>query len=363
MHPMARISSLPEELLLKIFKCINSNQQLAHCRLVCAQWSRSADKAMFSNTLVLKSPEKALALYVQLYNNPPKGKLVQHVYIDASFDVFSILKSMLIEAFLPNIKAFSGETTNPGFYSMLLDVVRKSPTALKNLTTLPKYNLDVDQTYHDVLLAIKDTLSEIDINNERKYMSSFMTDLASHFSSFINLKTLKLCAVFLQLSDLDLLLEGCIHLTALDLDIVMEGISSMVEADLDAWVASGDITQMRNVQQLTIRHECRAYVIEYLVYKCPNVNHIKVDSDYQVRTTAISSEIHISWNNVDMTRNRMDRIFQAIKGIPLKEVKYWVAGNADLLETTDYISQKGYQLLVFNKEQHPPFIRIEVEGL
>ncbi|EPB86113.1 hypothetical protein HMPREF1544_07101 [Mucor circinelloides 1006PhL] len=154
---MAKISSLPEELLPKIFGYITSNIQLAQCRLVCAKWNKPANSAMFSNTIVFGTNEKVLALHGRLFSDPAKGKLVQHIYFKENFDAFWVAKAILNTAFLPNVNSFQGSVSKPEeFYEMLLSIARESPNALKKLKCVTRIQEDFSRNAYQQSRGIRE---------------------------------------------------------------------------------------------------------------------------------------------------------------------------------------------------------------
>ncbi|KAF1805453.1 hypothetical protein FB192DRAFT_1362940 [Mucor lusitanicus] len=186
---MTTISSLPEEVLEEIFRFIESNVQPAQCRLVCSKWRHPADSAMFSNTIVLKTKEKAMTLYAQLFSNPSKGESIRHLYIDKSFDSFWMLKTIFGIDAMPNLESFEGEFSSEAFYDTFLDVIKDAPTKFNKLKALPLYQGTVTQEYCDALCACSSTLAEIRIDNEEMYLNDTMKAFAFKLESFGNLET------------------------------------------------------------------------------------------------------------------------------------------------------------------------------
>ncbi|CAO3621381.1 unnamed protein product [Mucor fragilis] len=348
---MANISSLPEELLRRVFGYINSSIQLAQCRLVCKKWNPHADTSMFSNTIVLRCREKALLLHALLFAVPAKGKLIRNIYFDEKFDTLWVIKAIFNAISIPNLESLMGTALTPEFCDLLLEITARSPGTFKKLKSLPKYQQDVDQKYLDVLLAFKETLEEIDIDNESKHLNDALMKLVPHPNSFSNLNSLKFAAKFHQLSDVESILNGCMNLKTLELGNLWEG-RPMDKTALDAWMVQ-NVTQVESLEQLVIKHQCRCDVIEYLVYKYPNIQSLNISLNHPGYMYA---------TNMPQFKTNMDRIFRAIEDIPYKKFSFWLPSNANFLQIVDYFTNKDFSFII-NKKDSKNFLLVEVGGL
>lgn len=306
---------------------------------------------MFGNTIVLKSREKALVLYVLLFNDPAKGKLIKSIYVDKNFDAVWVTRAIFNTASITNLESLMGALT-PDFCDLLLEINARSPRTFKKLKFLPRYQQDVDQKYTDVLLAFRETLSEIDIYNENKYMSDALIRLVPRLNTFSNLNSLKFDARFRQLSDLESVLNGCIHLKTLELGNLWDNQAMDDKADLDAWMAQ-NVTQVESLKQLTIRHQCRCDVLEYLGYKYRNIQNLNILLNYPGYMYA---------EDMPQFTTNMDRIFRAIKDITQKKLKFYLPYNENFPEIVDYFTKKDFSFNIKRKNTAGAFL-VEIGGL
>ncbi|KAL9551679.1 hypothetical protein MBANPS3_004154 [Mucor bainieri] len=308
---MANILSLPQELLLKIFKYIDSNLQLAQCRLVCSRWSEPANTTMFSNTIVLSTKEMTLALYGQLFSDPAKGRLMHNIYFKKEFSAFWIFKAMFNAAPLPNIETLDGSHVQPDFYNTLHGIIQENPAALNKLRVLPRYNEIINQTYCDVLLGVRNTLSALHINNRDEYINGTMRTFAPQLNAFGNLTALHYEGKFGRLSDVDAILKECIHLKTLTLNTVLDG-PTQDKTIVGEWLTQ-EVTQVASLVELSLERQYCCDLVEYLSYKYPNLTNITLYSGYAT---------FVSADELTLFTGYMDRILQAIEGIPHKKLSF-----------------------------------------
>ncbi|GAN01809.1 hypothetical protein MAM1_0012c01244 [Mucor ambiguus] len=348
---MVEIALLPEELLSRIFGYIDSNVQLAQCRLVCSKWSYPANTAMFSNTIVFTTKEKLMALHAQLFNDPSRGKLIRHIYFRKDFDTFWMVKTVFNAAPLLNLETFEGEPSTTEFYNTMLDIIKDSPTTFNKLESLPEYKDTVTQAYCDVLRACRHTLSVIKFNNINYSLDGTMMEFALELCTFDRLENLTHWGFFQQISDIELLLRGCIHVKKVNLGARIDG-DPIEKQQLEMWMHA-NVKQVESLTQLDIRCQCRCDVMEYLAYKYPNIQCINIYLYYYDCIFA---------NNMEKFKRNMDRILQAIKGIPNKEMTFWLPKNVNFFETAEFFTQKGYQFTV-KRTKSSSCLLVEIEGL
>lgn len=131
----------------------------------------------------------------------------------------------------------------------------------------------------------------------------------------------------------------------------MDG-EAMEKHDLAAWMQT-EVKQVNSVEELSLEHQFRCDVVEYLVYKYPNLKEIQL---FTHRTNTLYAQ------DMAKFKNNMDRIFQSIEGIPNKKMTFWLHINSNFYQIVDYFIKKGCHLSI-NKNQEPSYILIEVEGL
>ncbi|KAL9539024.1 hypothetical protein MBANPS3_010520 [Mucor bainieri] len=314
-------------------------------QLVCKQWATLADTAMFSNTIVLKNLDQALSLHTQLYNKPRMRSLVQYLYFKRGFDAFWVIEAMFNETLVPHIISIKGESIPWKFYDILLNVAQRSPALFKNMAALPKYDSRwyMYKVYHQLLLAFKETLSEIDLSaiDASRYfdlMRSYIPD----FKLFTSLRTLKFNRFFDQLSDIELLLQDFVHLETLELGNEVGG-STMDKPAMDVWMEQR-VTKVETLQKLVLSGHNRCDIVEHLTFKYPNVKDLVIHFDYRNPT---------GFDNTTMTTNflSMDRILVAIKHISNKAISFSVSDSHRFSQMIEYLIQKGYTTLIIDDQQ------------
>ncbi|EPB84331.1 hypothetical protein HMPREF1544_08926 [Mucor circinelloides 1006PhL] len=348
---MVNILSLPKELFSRIFEHIDSNVQLAQCRLVCSEWNSPANTAMFSNTIVFKTKSKALALYAQLFIDPSKGKLIRHIYFDKDFDCFWMVKAIFDVAHSLNLESLKGESLTTECCTTLLDIIKASPTAFNKVKVMPRYKDAINKAFSDVLRACRYTLSEIDIDNKKIYLNNTIKEFAPTFNTFDNLKTLNYSGSFKQISEIELLLKGCIHLEKMTLGNLIDG-EAMEKQNLKVWMET-EVNQVESLKGLTINHQCRCDVMEYLTYKYPNLKNINILVNHFDLMYA---------DNMAEFKGNMDRILQSIESIPSKVMTFWLPLNQNLYQIIDYFIKKGYHFNIKNT-QECNYLYVKIEGL
>jgi len=174
--------------------------------LVCTKWNQPAKTALFSNTIVYGTKEKALDLHGQLLIDPSKGKLIELVYFKEDFYTFWVVEDVFNTNFLPNASSFEGSVSRPlEFHEILLKIDCDSSNVLKKLEVLPMYYGHPNQRYFDVLLAFRETSSEITISHYYSFLNRTTKEFADDLNTFTNLKSIELYTAFRELLELELL--------------------------------------------------------------------------------------------------------------------------------------------------------------
>ncbi|KAL7313064.1 hypothetical protein PS15m_006853 [Mucor circinelloides] len=250
-----------------------------------------------------------------------------------------------------NLESLEGESLTTECCNTLLDIIKASPTAFNNVKALPRYEDAINQAFCDVLRACRYTLSEIDIDNKNNFLNNIIKEFAPTFNTFDNLKTLKYWGSFKQISEIELLLKGCIHLEKMTLGNLIDG-EAMEKQNLKVWMET-EVNQVESLKELTINCQCRCDVMEYLTYKYPNLKNINIYTNYSQ---------HIYADNMVKFKGNMDRILQSIESIPSKVMTFWLPLNQNLYQIIDYFIKKGYHFNV-EKTVGPNSLFVKIEGL
>ncbi|KAL9550519.1 hypothetical protein MBANPS3_004682, partial [Mucor bainieri] len=156
---MTNIISLSAELLSAIFDTIDSNHQLAECKLVCKHWKAPAARSMLGNRLAIASDKAASRLFRHLFQDPSRIDFVKHLHFELDNDDLPInIYRLLLLAVHPSIVCLTGSVKSRKFFDVLLGVIHSSREEFVKLKTVPLYTgpgVDFNMT---VALKLKKSL-------------------------------------------------------------------------------------------------------------------------------------------------------------------------------------------------------------
>ncbi|KAL9554475.1 hypothetical protein MBANPS3_002805 [Mucor bainieri] len=346
---MSTMERLPEEALRMMLNAIDNVNELAQLRLVCKRWNPLAERIMFSKQITLKSNPQALALYGHLSKNSSYGKLVRHIHFDPSERKSSWLMTALLKMiFTPDILKLTGKTRHDYIYSLIANIASESDTPFENLLSLPHQQSAFTYAYSNALISFRHSLTSVTINLTRRTPDDTLWDFVDRLGEFKNLELFDFSATIARFSDLERVLKGCTHLRSLTLRPALD--QTLDSNEMSAWMQE-NVKQVYTLTSLRVIDECYGDLLEYLTFKYPNINKIDIDAKDRRFKYASSSSFE----------NNMNRVLQAIKGIPERRVEVMIAHNKIFMDVLKYFRSMKCSLII--KEVCGKELLLEIDGI
>lgn len=311
---MPTISTLPRELLFAILNNVPNVKQLAQCRLVCKHWDESATKAIFAKKITIKSEEQAFKLYRHLYRDMSKVSLLKHLHFELDGDdLHFIVKELLQLTFTPSIQRFTGFARADRFFTTLFNIIDRSPSSFDQLKDMTKYT-GVDMSISDQRLLKFGSIVRILSLGVFKEIASVNSTVIwiDHLHVFRNLTEFTLKGAPNGLNNIEQIIEGCHYLSTLNLENMDYGgqiMAKMTTEEVISW-ASNNVNKEESLRTLSIKTLCRPELIEYLLFKYPNVANITIDGRFWS-----------SSNDLVVDHANLSRVLDAVKRIRQKQLK------------------------------------------
>ncbi|KAL9551195.1 hypothetical protein MBANPS3_004371 [Mucor bainieri] len=316
----AGFDSFTTEIYLNILHYTKSCSQLAQWRLVCKTLDPYAEKIMFSQRLCFTSITQMKKFYQHLIQKPSLAQCIPALHLGSLFkqDADTLfLKSFLQLTITPKMTSITGKF-NPAAMATLSSTVQKGNAGIGAITRLPtEYNysegyIETFRSYSRqyVFMLIKLGYCTKSLDVEINPESGLLFLLAKSLPKFPKLAHFKVtfnkCYEYAE--DLERLLGQCQHLKTLEFKQ----------------------SRYANVGGFIAKEEWREWlvespdVMEYLVYKYPNMEHLELDvcsrdvDDYPLAQRCLDAiqhvnEIHIeSWPLQDALTTAY--LVQAMKG-------------------------------------------------
>ncbi|KAL9536961.1 hypothetical protein MBANPS3_012210 [Mucor bainieri] len=292
---MSTINALSNELLLTIYNHIDSVAHLAQCRLI-----------------TVKSEEQALKLYRHLFHDPRRTPLIKHLHFELDSTALSfVIEDLLRMVFTSNIEQLTGSVKADKFFNTLFDIGDQDPSQFNHLKSIPKYTGNDHVISNNRLLKFKSAVHSFKLtvdDTHRVGNRSWSTE----FDQFPNLATFTLKGVPSLLQGIEKQIQLCHKLKTLNLvDINYSG-QSMTRINKDqliAW-ATRSVRKENSLRTVNVEALCRAELVEYLLYKYPNVTNITIKGELWFPTN----------NSLILDHDNLNRILDAVKNIQEKEI-------------------------------------------
>ncbi|KAL9549995.1 hypothetical protein MBANPS3_004934 [Mucor bainieri] len=269
--------SLPIEIWLHTFNILESDKTtLATCRRVCKAWKPLVERVLYK--------EITLCLLVQ------KLTFIGLAEIDSR--VTNILKRT------PNLKIIAGTCKDGSFKKLLSPELAN--LKLQEILRCEKYDIPL---YSKVLLCYKDTLKSVDIGLTEDMDPSHLALLLNTISQCKKITKLTIRDIkhFQSIKQLETILKLCKHTKELRLKIDQSpSYSHMDQSGLKEWLVS-NAEKLNTVKKLEIQYndeglstatleqsrEFEPDWVEYLNFKCPELENLRIVSDYDNRPQII----------------------------------------------------------------------------
>ncbi|CEP11669.1 hypothetical protein [Parasitella parasitica] len=341
---MAKITALPEEILLMVLGCVDELSQLAKCRIVCKAWCNPTEKLMLGREIMLENEIAIFRLYDVLVRNPAKAYLIKHLRFSIIEPQLSIvLIELLYLAITPNIETLSGlvEPYEP-FALTIMDAVRKSSMKLDKLTSMT-YPLVIRPIYYSTLCFFKETLQIVMFTQPELPIDQDFWNFVNVLDSFRNLTSLNLKGRFETVEDINTVLDKCLYLQELTLEAFDQPIVTTRE-DITAWSES-TVKKQHHLKMLNIKKDLTPDLAEYLLYKYTKIQHIRIDIEFQE----------------DFFDNFFDRIVAAIHQVPKRDLYLGISRDLDFRNLVYLLLTKN--LSICNVDLETADFRIKIGGV
>ncbi|GAN01953.1 hypothetical protein MAM1_0014d01390 [Mucor ambiguus] len=332
---MAHITALPAELLSAIFDNIDSNHQLAQCRLVCQHWNDPAARSMFGNTITITSDKAASRLFRHLFLHSPKIPLIRHLNFELEDDELPMnTYRLLLLAIHPNIVNMTGSVKSEAFFKVLFDIIDSSPQEFAKLETVPSYtgpNVDFNIT---VALKFKKSLVFPTVALDGK-TTSVVKDFLRNLDQFPKLDTIIFRGHLDGLEWMEDLLRSNSNLDGF-------GIGNFVIKNFLAdrrgmhgiipWFHSG-VQQEEALEYILINSPMfRPEAIMYFCYKYPNLKYIELKGRIWVPEgrNATDDDIFIT----------LALILDAVKKVEIRVIHLVLPKNISMLAAMKFLPKR-----------------------
>ncbi|KAL9553245.1 hypothetical protein MBANPS3_003381 [Mucor bainieri] len=276
---MNHFQKLPHELQLNIFNRIEDKAQLAACRLVCKQWDPIAERAIFSQKLVIKSDKSFITkLYDHLANKPTVALLIKNVKISdghkGNSAMYEKILKLVMTPSLEQIQGYLSEDTQ----NLICQIILSSHNKFNRIKMIP---VDKESDLgRQCIYALRNSLEHVNLSIDGR-QSNMVLD---HLNEFTKLDYLDLDYSNIQdIMELDLTLRRLKNATKLKLFIHFAGenYTSKSSNQMAAWLAQNvekdegmkSIAGVSNVKQ-----EYWSDLVDYLTFKYPNLHFLKLDA-------------------------------------------------------------------------------------
>ncbi|KAL7313087.1 killer toxin resistant protein [Mucor circinelloides] len=329
---MTNIVSLPAELLSVIFDNVESNLQLAECRLVCRKWNDPAARSMLGNKITINSEKAASRLFRHLFLDPSKIPLIRHLDFRLDEDNLPMnIYKLLLLTFTPSIVNLTGSVKSKRFFTALFDIVDTSPQTFANLATLPLYSGSDADFNTTVALKFKDSLLYPTLRlsgQTTQTTKDFLKDL----DQFQNLGMVILRGHVNGLEWMEDLLKSNSDLEGFGvINFEFKGFGPTLTriGGMDSWFASS-VQQENSLQYLMISSVCRPEVLEYFSYKYPELKYLELKGRVWLPERGLPTESDVF--------TTVDRILNVAKKIECKVISLVLPRNASLMAAIKYVS-------------------------
>ncbi|GAN03731.1 hypothetical protein MAM1_0047d03186 [Mucor ambiguus] len=282
---MSRWTSLPFEILTRIFQFIQSTKQLGKCRLVHKTWDSPAESAMLGQEITLHDHIAFQKLIDHLEKKPAKGKLVRNLNLD--FDYVHKDRDSLKHAFelffTPNLQVLKGEMfsqiSDMGC-EIIQEIAKRSKQDFHKLRYLGNTR-SATGVYWKTVSLFKQSLQRLDLQftdcqdmgEDNRHL---VHDIASEIGAFEQLHHLDL-QMFYENSiiDMERILDSCNSLHHLRV-----AVSENHSEPLDDYFQVNQIRSIGNAMSLVLYTDPgeTPILLEYCTTKYPHIERLIYES-------------------------------------------------------------------------------------
>lgn len=315
---MTTIQSLPQELLLAIFSCLDTLEEAGNCRLVCKAWESPAAIAMLGKPIQIYNHARTDKLIQYLTMHPDRGRHVRHLIV-IKYQKNNIEKLLKL-TFTPNMEELGG-VGDEFLYNLLIKIAIQFPKKFDKLTKIPA-SYDLNEGYCNALLTFRESLTEVDLCSRDK---TTLQRVIHRFDIFDSLNNLAVEQDFNNLQDLEAALKYSFRFKSVGftingfLDWEDQLDDGMDTAQLMSW-ATENVQRVDSVKALYVSAIGYPSFIEYLLYKYLNTESF----------TLVTFEVVNAYDMFDDLVNfHIVRIINAIKHLKYYNLDYRIPFGDD----------------------------------
>lgn len=226
-----------------------------------------------------------------------------------------VMEKLLQLAFTPSIERLGGKALDifssairlNAIYTTIIKIAESSPIKFDRLKIIPDTFI-LNELYGKTLLAFKETLETVQL---RLFNHDDTEDVLHRFDEFKQLKALRMEeAEFNSIEELNAVLKGCHNLKELFLNVEIldqMGETPTLATSSDVLWQRMQVEKVPSLEKLSVISPGYPLLVEYLVYKYPNVQDFRLDPMAMVEP---------SMDN-NLTSINFERILKSLK--PLKK--------------------------------------------
>ncbi|KAF1805412.1 hypothetical protein V8B55DRAFT_1573939 [Mucor lusitanicus] len=332
---MAKVHTFPEELLIIVFNSIDAVARLAQCRLVCKGWNEPATRVMLSKKISVTSEEQALQLYRHLFKDPRKTSLIKHLHFELDEEHLPlVIEHLLRLTFTPKIQKFTGFAKADKFFTTLFEIADNTASSFDQLQSLTEYTGESDDISSQQYLKFKGAVRTftLEITKASSGNSSSIT-WTEQLKEFPNLSKFILEGYPDWLEGIDYRIKECHYIKTLilkDIDYGAQNHGKLSKRDVRIWIADKHVKKVKSLRTIRIEALCRAELIEYLLFKYPNVTDITIKGDVWVPT----------YNRPNMDQDNLNRILDAVRTVRQKHINLVLPENIKMKNVIEFATTR-----------------------
>lgn len=271
-------ASLPAEVLCIVFSQINDLRRLASFRLVCKAWNPVAERAMFSQKLILHNRNMMIKFCNRLSKKPHLGRLVRYLDFGSSSTVGrqhpKVVERIIKLAFTPNIEVVTGTILDDCYRQMLEAAIasKKKYSKIRHISWPEALGSIHAKIIYEFRLSLESLTLRI---SPQHGPDKFILDRLATFSCLTRL-TLHLQKDLGFLIKLENTLRKCPHLKGLVLDLNYPDELIRNQMDIASWMTENVVKCSDAAIDVSVRETWSPEIVEYICHKYPKASNVSL---------------------------------------------------------------------------------------
>ncbi|KAL9552072.1 hypothetical protein MBANPS3_003965 [Mucor bainieri] len=323
---MTKASSLPFEVLVRIFDKLDSLSQIAQCAMVCKALHDPAERVLFGRPLIIGSTATIHKLMIAFSHNPQKAKLIKHLKFEGCSAIApEMLDIFLAFALTPSIESLTGMLHTHLANSILKHVKSWPPGTFRKIHTLSFYHDLAIEQYQEMSLLFCESIQTMHLCLDQDDDCWVLANV----SKFKCLTHLDLTGYVGTIDVLDQILDSCPHLQQL---ILRDYAVDVGNPEVLAWDSS--LTNKHcNLKTVVIEDEAGcsfAGILEFFMFKCPDMTKIAIDIEL----------------DEDYAESDIQHVGRIIRRVPQNSLRAIVTESLDVRTVLRYLGDHYKRILV-----------------